>query len=556
MAQGSKFKVGRVKAVPLFHAFMRCTLCFAAILLFHFPVSAQGQMQIKKIEAVSYDSFEIDASIAPDATRLIGNVKFIHDDMIMTCDSAYLYGQSNTLDAFSKVHITKQDGSVTVDGDMAKYQGNNKLAEIWINVVLEDADAVLKTQHLYYDLNTDIAYYLSGGEIFNKGNDMVSKLGYYHRNTNMCYFKKDVVLHTPDYTIVTDTLVYNMHTKVADFVGPTSIQNDKDTIYCERGWYNTNDTVALFRRNAWIKSGSTTVNADTLFYESQTGNGRAFSNIIIVDTANNVILKGNKGEYNNITEKAWMTNQALLIMAGDKDSLFLHADTLRSDVDTSGFKIMKAYKKVRFYSLDMQGKCDSLAMSLQDSIIRMYTRPVLWAQDNQMTAEYIEVETENQHPKRMNLLNKGFIAQQDSGGFNQIKGRKIVGLFRGDNELYRVNGYNDSETIYYIHDGPDVTGANKLKSTDVVILINSRKAEEVTHIGSPEGEMIPPNEFTPEELTLTGFKWLIKYRPVDKNDIFHWKDEADESAIPPPTKDQSRQQMNPVDDRRKQIEKF
>ena len=501
-------------------------LFFLFALFFTCSVFAQQPAPIRKIEITRYNSLEFSSRIAPDAQRIIGDVEFQHEGMTMTCDSAYLYSQHNTLDAFSRVHVTNADSSATIDGNFAKYNGNTKFAEIWENVVLVDSNAILKTQHLYYDLTPNIAYYLVGAEIFNKGNDMVSQLGYYHRNIDMFYFKKDVVLHTPDYTIVTDTLNYNVETKIADFVGPTYIQNEKDTIYCELGWYNTNDTVALFHRNAWIKSGSTTVHADTLFYENQTGNGRAFSNIVIVDTTNNVILKGNKGKFNNPTEQAWLTGRALLVMAGEQDSLFLHADTLRADVDTSGFKVLKAYEKVRFFSLDMQGKCDSLVTSLQDSVIHMFRGPALWAQDNQMTADHIEIETQNQKPKQMNLLNKGFIVQEDSVGFNQIKGKKIVGLFRDDNELYRVNAYADGETVYYLHDGPDVTGVNKIKSTDVVILIDNRQAQEVTHIENVEGEMIPPNEFNEDELKLNGFKWLIELKPMDKNDIFEWREDT------------------------------
>ena len=495
-------------------------------LFFVTTVFAQQPAQVKKIEVTRYNSFEFKISIAPDAQRFIGDVEFQHEDMTVNCDSAYLYHQSNAADAFGRVHITNAEGNFTIDGDFAKYHGNTKFAEIWDHVVLVDSNAVLKTQHLYYDLNTNIAYYTVGAEILNKGNDMVSKLGHYHRNTGMSYFKKDVVLHTPDYTIVTDTLDYNVETKIADFVGPTFIQNEKDTIYCERGWYNTNDTVALFRQNAWIKSGSTTVNADTLFYENQTGNGRAFSNIVIVDTTNNVILKGHKGWFNNPEEQAWITRRALLIMAGQQDSLFLHADTLRSDVDTSGYKVLKAYDRVRFFSIDMKGKCDSLVLSLQDSVIHMFRRPVLWTQDNQMTAEHIEIETQNQKPKRINLINRGFIVQEDSAGFNQIKGKKIVGLFRDDNELYRINAYTDGETVYYLYDGPDVTGVNKTKSTDVVILVENRQVQEVNCIENAEGEMIPPNEFDAEELTLLGFKWLVELKPVDKNDIYEWKEES------------------------------
>ena len=495
------------------------------VFLFFCNIVFSQQPEPKKIEINRYNSLEFSARIAPDAQRVLGDVEFEHEGMIMTCDSAYLYSNSNTLDAFSRVHITNADGSVTIDGDFAKYNGNTKYAEIWDNVVLVDSNAILKTQHLYYDLNTEVAFYNTGGEIFDKTNNMESVFGHYHRNIDMFYFKKDVILNTPDYVIETDTLDYNVSTEIAYFVGPTLIVNiENDTIYCERGWYNTNDTVALFRQHAWIKSGSTTVNADTLYYENNTGNGEAFSNITVVDTVNNVILKGHKGKFNNPSEWAWLTRQALLIMAGDTDSLFLHADTLRSDVDTTGFKIIRAYNRVRFFSLDMQGKCDSLAISLQDTIIHMYRRPILWAQDNQMTAEHIEIETENQKPKRLNLNTRGFIIQEDSEGFNQIKARRIIGFF-DDGELYRVNGFNDSETVYFVYEGQDVMAVNKIKSVNVVIHLEERQAREVMHYENVDGDFIPPHEFDPAELTLSGFRWLIELKPIDKHDIFEWKEE-------------------------------
>jgi hypothetical protein len=160
----------------------------------------------------------------------------------------------------------------------------------------------------------------------------------------------------------------------------------------------------------------------------------------------------------------------------------------------------------------------------------MFRLPVLWAQNNQMTGERIEIETQNRKPKLMNLLNRGFIAQEDSAGFNQFKSKKIVGLFRNDNELYRVNGYSDAETLYYAYDGPDITCANKVKSDNVVILIADRQLQAVKHYENVEGAVIPPHEFDMDELTLKGFKWQIKLKPADKTDIYEWKeDDGDQS---------------------------
>ena len=483
-----------------------------------------AQTQPKRIEINRFVFMELNSRIASGAQRVIGDVEFEHEGMIMTCDSAYLYNQTNTLDAFSKVHITNADRSVTIDGDFAKYHGNTRFAEVWGNVVLVDSNAILKTDHLYYDMNTEIAYYLTGGEIFDHTNNMVSVLGHYHRNTDMFYFKTNVILNTPDNVILTDTLDYNVSTEIAYFVGPTFIVNiDNDTIYCERGWYNTNDTIAFFHQNAWLNTGSTTINADTLYYENHSGNGLGFGNIVVVDTANNVIIKGQRGKVHRPTDLTWITGRALLILPGEQDTLFLHADTLRTDVDTAGYRILRAYNRVRFFSQEMQGKCDSLLVSLQDTIIHMFRNPVIWAQENQMTAEHIVIETLNQQPKRMFLNTRGFIVQEDVEGFNQIRARRIVGLFR-DGELYRVNGFNDSETVYYLYDGPFVTAANKLRSTDVVIMIENRLARHVSHIENAEGEMIPFHEFDPVELTLSGFIWLIDLKPVDKDDIFEWRE--------------------------------
>jgi beta-lactamase class A len=153
----------------------------------------------------------------------------------------------------------------------------------------------------------------------------------------------------------------------------------------------------------------------------------------------------------------------------------------------------------------------------------MYNVPVLWAQDNQMTAEYIEIETENQQPKQMNLLNKGFIAsQEDSTGFNQVRGKKIIGRFRKGNELYRISVYEDGESVYYTKDGDFLTGVNKAAGPDIVIELEEKKVQQITYIGATVAELIPVNEFDPTELTLLGFNWLEKHKPQNKNEIFHW----------------------------------
>jgi len=124
---------------------------------------------------------------------------------------------------------------------------------------------------------------------------------------------------------------YNTSLKIAYFVGPTNmIGSDNDSIYCEKGWYNTNTGIALLRQNTWLKSKQQIINSDTLYYEKLTGIGKAYSNTVIVDTTQNILICGDYALYNRIKQTAVVTKKAMMIQVDNEDSLFLHADTIRS----------------------------------------------------------------------------------------------------------------------------------------------------------------------------------------------------------------------------------
>ena len=123
----------------------------------------------KQIEIVNANTFEYDESIGNRAKRLLGNVIFKQDNVLMYCDSAYFYSESNSLDAFSNVHIQQGD-SIHAYGEFLKYDGNAKHAELRNNVKMLDKDMTLTTDILFYDTGKNIAWYIDGGKIVNKKN--------------------------------------------------------------------------------------------------------------------------------------------------------------------------------------------------------------------------------------------------------------------------------------------------------------------------------------------------------------------------------------------------
>src|SRR5690606_13293022 len=96
-------------------------------------------------------------------------------------------------------------------------------------------------------------------------------------------------------------------------------------------------------------------------------------------------------------------------------SLFMHADTLFMffNAERKAEKMM-AYYGVRFFRTNIQGVCDSLVYHTTDSTLRLYHYPILWSDNNQLTADSMYII--NQHGQLDSLImhNNAFIVAKDS----------------------------------------------------------------------------------------------------------------------------------------------
>jgi len=236
-----------------------------------------------------------------------------------------------------------------------------------------------------------------------------------------------------------DTMEYNTESETAYFMGPSELNGDSLYLYCERGWYDTKNDISRIWVNAIIDNRQQIIRADSLFYNDNTGFGEAFRNVVIDDTTNSVMVSGDYALYFKDPEKFLVTRRAMFVQYSDEDSLFLHADTITTvtlqvinpDTTTLSYRLIRAYYGCRVFSSDLQAKCDSLSYSYRDSVIRLYTEPVLWSEEHQLTADSMAIFTKKRQADRMELYNTPFIASQiDSVSYNQIKGRKLTGYFR------------------------------------------------------------------------------------------------------------------------------
>jgi lipopolysaccharide export system protein LptA len=479
----------------------------------------------KMIEVLNYDTGKRDAAIDPNLFRIIGNVRVKHNDALMWCDSAYVYENRNYVTAYSRVRIEQGD-TLSLFGNYLLYDGQTEKAFITGNVRLIDKETVLYTDELNYNLAERVAYYDTGGRIINGDDTLRSKSGTYFSYDKMFHFSDNIRINSPDYVITADTMHYHTESEIVYFMGPTNITGDSIKMFAHGGWYDTKNKISRIWDNAIVDNFKQLIEGDSLFYNEATGYGVASGNVSITDTANNSVVRGHKAVYHKEPENFFVTDSALYIMTGDSDSLYMHADTLRSTTffdqadSTLSYRIVRAYYGTRVFSRDFQSQSDSLSYSFRDSTIRMYGKPVIWSEENQLSSDSLTLFTKNSKMDRMELYNNALvISQVDSIRFNQIKGRSLIGYF-ADNELYKVLVEGNGESIYFLIEVDELVGVNYSKSSNIEILVEDGKLLEVTEFGNPDGYLDPPLLKKPDDLRLQGFQWLFEIRPADKTDVF------------------------------------
>jgi lipopolysaccharide export system protein LptA len=522
-------------------------LLFVAITFFGMSQNPPaGKGKATKVSVEHADSLELEKNNNPDIYVLRGNVVFKHDSIYMYCDSAYLYHSTNSLEAFSNVHIQQGD-SLSMYSDYLNYEANITLAKMRENVRMENNDVTLFTENFDYDRNKNIAYYFNGGMLVDSINELTSVYGQYSPATKMAFFQERVRLHNPQFELASDTLKYNTVTKTADILGPTVIESDSGTIYSTRGWYNTiiEESMLYDRSVVESKDKTKTITADSIFYNKLDGFVKAYSDMVLNDSVKKIILTGNYGYYDEITEFAYATDSAQLIEFSRKDSLFLHGDTLQMRTIGEEREI-KAYYGVRFYRIDIQGVCDSLQFNTSDSILNLYKNPILWNTAYQINGDTIRIHFNDSTVEKVNVLNYAFsIEEIDTTYFNQLKGKNLTAYFVAG-EMKKIDVDGNAESLYYPIDDKDASflGRNKTESSFMSIDVSNRKPARILWYPEPKMEMLPIPDLNQENKFLKGFINYDYLRPKNRTEIFT-KVEMKKEDAPPPRRVRGQHQHSP-----------
>lgn len=465
----------------------------------------------------------------PSVWILYKDVVATHEGMTLYADSAHYDTELNSFTAFRDIVIRLSD-TTTIYGDRLFYDGNTRVIDIWADtVVLIDGGNVLRANHLTYERNTSTAYYNEWGHGTSADRTLDSRKGQYNSAIKVFYIYDDVQLTDSTMRLVTDTLVYTTDDQVAHFRSATHIYSDSSLIYSELGDYNTDTRFASSYHASHVENQGHMIDSDTLYYDEVAEFGRAYGNVKIKDTDNDITCSGRYGETHRKRRYSYVTDSAHVLFVDTGDSLFLHGDTVYLTTDTANrLSTVRANHHVKVYRRDAQAKCDSAFYNAADSVLTLYSDPVVWYEHYQCTADTIELHHDTSGVRIVYLRTNCFAVEQvDLNKFNQLKGRQGIVYFRNGEPLY-ADILSNAQMVYYItDDGPDgkpqLVGANVGVGTDMRIYFDTtHAASRVVTYDKPDMQTYPVMDFPQEMQRLPDFRWLTARRPRSPEDVFRW----------------------------------
>ncbi len=481
------------------------------------------------------DELVADERLTPDFQVLRGNVKFRKEGMWMYCDSAYFYENTNSIDAFGNVKMEQGD-TLFVYADELNYNGIDELARLRYNVRLINREVTLFTDSLDYDMKENLGFYFEGGKIVDSQNELSSVYGQYEPDTKNAEFLYDVELVNDKYVMKTDTLHYNTSSKIADIVGYTTIVSDSNIIYTDKGWYNTDEEKAtLYNRSLLVGRNNEKLTGDTVFYNRNLGYGEAFGRMILTDSIHSTILDGDYGYHSEKNNLSFATKRARAREYSQKDTLFLHADTIKTYIDSDSMRILVAAPQVRFYRVDVQGVCDSMAMEERDSLLKMFKHPIIWSETKQIFGNQINVHLNDSTVDYAELPNSAFVAEHlGEIYYNQLSGKKMKAIFK-DGEMRQLDVDGNATVLMFPMENDSTY--NKFVTAEgsylKMLLKPKQEIEKISMWPKPVGKSVPLYLAKKNQLYLIGFKWYDAIRPKSPDDIYVIPKEMEELLSQP-----------------------
>jgi len=548
---------------------------------FFFCDSAYHFESQNRLEAYDRVRIEMSDSVTLTGDRLIyfsdTKIAEVYDNITLTDQQAVLTSDRMTYLREEDYGFYK-DGGKLVDDDntltskTGYYYTKNKDAFFKEDVVLVSPDYTLETDTLGYNTDTKIAKFLTLTKILSDDGEITTTNGNYNTDQKKINLYERSTVEDSSYVLTADSLRYEDDRNLGYAVGDVYIQEEDSTLEI-RGQYGqfnrktdesmvTQDPVAiqfmeddtlymfadtlLSLKIKRVKPLTDSIPADSLSLISQDTSMQALGlrdSLLkagaLIDTLAQIEEKVKplnpvKERIPSSIDTSMLSIPVDSLMMGARDSALAaspfslssiaQADSVDGQRDSVDSRVFRAYRNVRLFMNDMQGRADSLIYMFDDSVIYLYQNPVLWSDESQVTGDSIIMWMKNGQIDSMWVGANAFMAsKEDTVGFNQIKGKEMRAKFR-DNKMYRLHVIGNTESIYFAKNEDDTTqvvyeGMNKALAQEMMMYFVDNEIQRIVFLSQPEGTFFPFFAIIFEENKLEGLSWRGDERP-EKPQLF------------------------------------
>ena len=311
--------------------FLITIISLAASLL---PVLAQTESQDSLVVLISSKSAQMVDVEGASYRKVVGPARFLHNDTYLLCDTAYWNVETKVIDAWGNVSLLQEETVLTsdkltylIDEDLAQFRGS-------VVKLIDKDHNTLKTRHLDYNTKDSLAIFKNGASMRDKDGQIIeSREGTYDSKVKKFTFVEDVNMFTDSIFVKTDHLVYESDLNLATFGSATDVWQKDNMLSSNKGWYDRGVELFFFTDAVHVMSDEQEGWCDSLYFHRNTSNIEMLGNAQVTDTTRNVYALAGRIEYLDSLSKVTLTRDPAVISQveeqdGSVDTVYLGAEKL------------------------------------------------------------------------------------------------------------------------------------------------------------------------------------------------------------------------------------
>ena len=337
---------------------------------------------------------------------------------------------------------------------------------------------------------------------------------YYYTDRDLSLLRGRVIIQQDSATLFGNKVDYNFFTKEAFFEDGIRLEDPDGTLIAKRGSYFQRQDSAIFRGDVQLADSAQYAEGDSLFINRERNYLQLYSNLFVADSTNNGILTGDYLEADS-TGRRFVDGSAYLrrISPDTTDTMHINShQLLMLDQDTVNY--IRAFDSVRVWAPDFSSISDTLLYDSSLEQFELISSPIAWHENIQLTGPYILVQMDSNAVDQLYSFHKTIAVQEDSatGRLHQIKGDTLIADFKYGS-ISKIQIYPNSHVLYHTknaNDEPD--GAVEYTSPRTTMYFVNGGLQRVV-AGKNEGYFF--EEFPGlSDRKLEGFAWNPERRPL------------------------------------------